>query len=143
MLYLFSAPHPPSSFSGSYSFFKSCSLFTHIFLLPSFLPYTPHCFLSCFCFSIFCPSLSFFSFSSAFLPCEVVELKRQNVDINPEYSESLDHELFTVHLMFEKPTAETALAAAAEAQQVRTSVHVCVYRYTFSLRLSVFTCPCV
>ena len=61
------------------------------------------------------PSLSS---SLAFLPCEVVELKRQNVDINPEYSESLDSELFTVHLMFEKPTAETALAAAAEAQQV-------------------------
>ena len=55
---------------------------------------------------------------TAFLPCEVVELKRQNVDINPEYSESLDSELFTVHLMFEKPTAETALAAAAEASQV-------------------------
>ncbi len=38
----------------------------------------------------------------AFLPCEVVELKRQNVDVNPEYSDSLDAELFTVHLMFEK-----------------------------------------
>ena len=51
---------------------------------------------------------------SAFLPCEVVELKRQNVDINPEYSDSLDAELFTVHLMFEKPTAETAADAAAD-----------------------------
>jgi hypothetical protein len=51
---------------------------------------------------------------SAFLPCEVVELKRQNVDINPEYSDSLDAELFTVHLMFEKPTAATAAAAAAD-----------------------------
>ena len=48
---------------------------------------------------------------SAFRPCEVVELKRQNVDINPEYSDSLDSELFTVHLMFEKPTAETAQQA--------------------------------
>jgi hypothetical protein len=59
---------------------------------------------------------------TAFLPCEVVELKRQNVDINPEYSDSLDSELFTVHLMFEKPSAETALAAAAEAQRVGTEL---------------------
>ena len=44
----------------------------------------------------------------------MVELKRQNVDINPEYSDSLDAELFTVHLMFEKPTAETAADAAAD-----------------------------
>jgi hypothetical protein len=36
-----------------------------------------------------------------------VELKRQNVDVNPEYSDSLDHELFTVHLMFEKPSMDT------------------------------------
>lgn len=40
--------------------------------------------------------------STAFLTSEVIELKRQNVDINPEYSDSLDNELFTVHLMFEK-----------------------------------------
>jgi hypothetical protein len=53
--------------------------------------------------------------NTAFLPCEVVELKRQNVDINPDYTDSLDAELFTVHLMFEKPTAETAAAAASEA----------------------------
>ena len=44
----------------------------------------------------------------------MVELKRQNVDINPEYSDSLDAELFTVHLMFEKPTAETAADAASD-----------------------------
>jgi hypothetical protein len=36
------------------------------------------------------------------------------VDINPEYSDSLDAELFTVHLMFEKPTAETAADAASD-----------------------------
>jgi hypothetical protein len=56
----------------------------------------------------------YLSILPAFLPCEVVELKRHNVDINPEYSDSLDAELFTVHLMFEKPTAATAAAAAAE-----------------------------
>lgn len=50
----------------------------------------------------------------------MVELKRQNVDINPEYSDSLDSELFTVHLMFEKPSAETAQAAIAEAMRVGT-----------------------
>ena len=44
--------------------------------------------------------------STAFLPPEVVELKRQNVDVNPEYSESLDVELFAVHLMFEPATGE-------------------------------------
>ena len=39
--------------------------------------------------------------SSAFLPPEVVELKRQNVDVNPEYSDSLEVDMFAVHLMFE------------------------------------------
>lgn len=40
--------------------------------------------------------------STAFLPCEVVELRLQNVDFNPEYSSSLDTDQFTVHLMFEE-----------------------------------------
>ena len=44
--------------------------------------------------------------STAFLPPEVVELKRQNVDVNPEYSDSLDVELFAVHLMFEKAVGD-------------------------------------
>lgn len=44
--------------------------------------------------------------ATAFLPGEVVELKRQNVDINPEYGDSLDVEMFTVHLMFEKIPVE-------------------------------------
>lgn len=72
---------------------------------------------------------------TAFLPCEVVELKRQNVDINPEYSDSLDSELFTVHLMFEKPSAETALAAAAEAQRVGTEL-------SNSSAVRTFACTC-
>jgi hypothetical protein len=43
--------------------------------------------------------------STAFLPCEVVELRLQNVDFNPEYSSSLDTDQFTVHLMFEESSA--------------------------------------
>ena len=39
--------------------------------------------------------------STAFLPADVSELKRMNVDINPEYSESLDMETFAMHLMFQ------------------------------------------
>ena len=58
---------------------------------------------------------------AAFLPFEVVELKRQNVDVNPEYSDSLDAELFTVHLMFEKPSAATKEAMEAEGGPVRLS----------------------
>lgn len=81
---------------------------------------------------------------TAFLPCEVVELKRQNVDINPEYSDSLDSELFTVHLMFEKPSAETALAAAAEAQRVGTELSnssaVCFYCVKLMLLLLFVNC---
>eukprot|EP00606_Chrysophyceae_sp_TOSAG23-5_P000002 GSChrysophyteH2.ASY1.ANO1.805.1 assembled CDS len=32
---------------------------------------------------------------------EVMELRKQNVDVNPEYDDSLDVELFSAHLMFE------------------------------------------
>ena len=58
---------------------------------------------------------------AAFSPFEVVELKRQNVDVNPEFSDSLDAELFTVHLMFEKPSAATKEAMEAEGGPVRLS----------------------
>jgi hypothetical protein len=54
--------------------------------------------------------------NTAFLPCEVVELKRQNVDINPDYTDSLDAELFTVHLMFEKV-------------YIYIYIYICVYIY--------------
>ncbi len=37
----------------------------------------------------------------AFLFNEILELKSSDVDINPQYSESLDMEIFTIHLMFE------------------------------------------
>jgi len=39
--------------------------------------------------------------STAFLTEEVLELKYGDVDINPQYADSLDVEIFTVHLMFE------------------------------------------
>jgi hypothetical protein len=39
--------------------------------------------------------------TTAFLFDEILELKSPDVDINPQYSESLDVEIFTVHLMFE------------------------------------------
>jgi len=42
-----------------------------------------------------------FSLSIAFLAEEVLELKFGDVDINPQYADSLDLELFTIHLMFE------------------------------------------
>jgi hypothetical protein len=42
-----------------------------------------------------------FFLHSAFLPADVSELKKVNVDVNPEYSESLDVETFAMHLMFE------------------------------------------
>ena len=107
-------------------------------LLPP-LPQPPSCaLLTPPCTSPLPPPPSLPLPSAAFLPCEVVELKRQNVDINPEYSESLDSELFTVHLMFEKPTAETALAAAAEASQARTpylhmymDMHMLIFVHSF------------
>lgn len=41
--------------------------------------------------------------STAFLPNDVIELKKSNVDVNPEYADSFDHELFTVHMMFQSP----------------------------------------
>eukprot|EP01038_Epipyxis_sp_PR26KG_P012149 gene12149-16266_t len=41
--------------------------------------------------------------STAFLPNEVVELKYYNVDINPQYTDSIDADTFTVHIMFGNP----------------------------------------
>lgn len=42
---------------------------------------------------------------SAFLPAEVIELSKQNVDINPEYADSIDLATFSIHLLFEVPSA--------------------------------------
>eukprot|EP01038_Epipyxis_sp_PR26KG_P012794 gene12794-17153_t len=41
--------------------------------------------------------------STAFIPNEVVELKYCNVDINPMYTDSIDADTFTVHMMFGNP----------------------------------------
>lgn len=39
--------------------------------------------------------------AAAFLPPDCVELSKDNVDINPEYVDSLDDAVFTVHLLFQ------------------------------------------
>ena len=54
------------------------------------------------CFNISFLSLPFYHIT-AFLPCEVVELRRSNMDVNSAYTSSLDEEIFAVHLMFEEP----------------------------------------
>ena len=38
--------------------------------------------------------------NTGFLPPTVIELSKQNVDLNPEYAESIEVEVFHVHLMF-------------------------------------------
>lgn len=40
-------------------------------------------------------------FFVAFLTDEVVDLRHTDVDINPQYSDSIDVEFLTIHLMFE------------------------------------------
>lgn len=42
--------------------------------------------------------------STAFLPADVIELSKINVDINPEYSDSIDASTFSAHLMLETPS---------------------------------------
>jgi hypothetical protein len=46
---------------------------------------------------------------AAFLPPEVIELSKQNVDINPEYADSVDVSTFSVHLLFEVPSAASLI----------------------------------
>lgn len=38
-----------------------------------------------------------------------MELKYQHVDLNPVYADSIDTDLFTVHLMFEVPHSSNAI----------------------------------
>jgi hypothetical protein len=45
-------------------------------------------------------------FIIAFLAGDVLELKSYHTDINPQYVESLDLELFTIHLLFEETYSE-------------------------------------
>jgi hypothetical protein len=52
--------------------------------------------------SFFSFNMFYFIFSfPAFLSEEILELKTPDVDVNPQYCDSLDVEIFTVHLMFE------------------------------------------
>ena len=45
--------------------------------------------------------MTFFTFIFiGFLPTEIIELRKHHVDVNPEYTDSLDPELFMVHVMF-------------------------------------------
>ncbi len=53
----------------------------------------------------------------AFLSEEVLELKYVDVDINPQYADSLDIEIFTVHLMFENDPSLIARANIGKQKQ--------------------------
>ena len=44
--------------------------------------------------------------NTGFLPTDVVELKRQNVDVNPEYAEHIDADMFVLHITFEQQVGE-------------------------------------
>ena len=80
--------------------------------------------------------------STAFMPAEVVELKRVNVDVNPEYSDSLDIELFTVHLMFERCSSSSNSAGSSGAvsplspMTSRLPPSACLPQYEFSNKRS-------
>lgn len=52
------------------------------------------------------------------MPTEIVELRHYNVDINPQYADSLDVELFKIHVMFEthEETLDTLKAGRRGAQ---------------------------
>lgn len=59
----------------------------------------------------------------AFLPPDVVELAKHNVDLNPEYADSLEEAVFSMHLMFDT-VDESSLSKAefrefAESYQLR------------------------
>ena len=50
------------------------------------------------------------------------------MDVNPEYSDCLDQEMFTVHLMLEKPSLDTA-----SSQIAATDSNTLVQRFGGSL----------
>jgi hypothetical protein len=52
-----------------------------------------------------------------FLPPDVIELSKRNVDVNPEYSDSLEDATFTVHLMFDAVSEAVMQRAKAEKTQ--------------------------
>jgi hypothetical protein len=60
---------------------------------------------------------------TAFLPPDVVELSKQNVDLNPEYADSLEDAVFSMHLMFdmveEASLSKVEFREFAESYQLR------------------------
>jgi len=42
--------------------------------------------------------------STAFLPPDLIELKRQNIDVSPDYSDHIDADMFSMHITFENST---------------------------------------
>jgi hypothetical protein len=57
------------------------------------------------------------------LPPDVIELSKQNVDLNPEYADSLEDALFSMHLMFdlvdEASLSKSEFREFAESYQLR------------------------
>lgn len=78
----------------------------------------------CLCFHFNLTSNSLTSFHLlAFLPPDVVELSKQNVDLNPEYADSLEDSIFSMHLMFdlvdESSMSKSEFREFAESYQLR------------------------
>ena len=46
--------------------------------------------------------MSVLQFCLAFLSEEIIELRNVDVDINPQYADSIDVEIFKLHLMFDQ-----------------------------------------
>jgi hypothetical protein len=88
-------------------FFCTIFLFSSFHFFPSLLAFLSPSFFFL---------LHFFSLA-AFLPCEVVELRQQNLDFNPEYVTSLEMDNFTVHLMFEVPIIEKDLVDQLSSEE--------------------------
>jgi len=55
--------------------------------------------------------------STGFLPPDVIELSKRNVDVNPEYTDSLEDATFTVHLMFDAVSEAAMQKARMEKTQ--------------------------
>lgn len=80
-------------------------------------------------------SLSFVSL--ACLAGEVMELKAFQVDINPQYADSLDIELFTIHLMLEDASIATginnsvsSLTSSSGSHDPRSLLLTCLSSYS-------------
>jgi hypothetical protein len=80
------------------------------------------------------------------MPCEKVELHRENVDINPEYIDSLDSQFFKVNLMFEKSCSidrlpENKVAGRMAFEEGLNEVRSHFNRYSYETLLTdIFKC---